>query len=65
MANRILVVEDDKAISDFIAGNLQYTGYDYAVFPDGARLQPTWNRDPCPMTWRCWTSCCRGWTALN
>ncbi len=35
MANRILVVEDDKAISDFIASNLQYTGYEYAVFPDG------------------------------
>ena len=34
-ANRILVVEDDKAISDFIAINLQYTGYEYVVFSDG------------------------------
>jgi two-component system alkaline phosphatase synthesis response regulator PhoP len=34
-ANRILVVEDDKAISDFIAINLQYTGYEYTVLSDG------------------------------
>ncbi len=34
-ANRILVAEDDKAIADFIAANLQYTGYEYAVFADG------------------------------
>jgi two-component system alkaline phosphatase synthesis response regulator PhoP len=35
MANRILIVEDDKAISDLIVNNLQYTGYDYAVFNSG------------------------------
>ena len=35
-ANRLLVVEDDKAISDFIASNLQYTGYEYKVMEDGA-----------------------------
>ena len=34
-ANRILVVEDDKAISDFIAINLQYTGYEYKVIANG------------------------------
>lgn len=34
--NRILVVEDDKAISDFIAINLQYTGYAYTVISDGS-----------------------------
>jgi DNA-binding response OmpR family regulator len=33
--NRILVVEDDKAISDAIAVNLQYSGYDYTVFDHG------------------------------
>lgn len=33
-ANRVLVVEDNKAISDFIAINLQYTGYDYMVFAE-------------------------------
>lgn len=35
MANRILVVEDDPSISDFIVNNLQYTGYEHAVFADG------------------------------
>jgi DNA-binding response OmpR family regulator len=34
-SNRILVVEDDKAISDFITINLQYTGYEYTVLSDG------------------------------
>jgi len=35
-SNRILVVEDDKAISDFIEINLQYTGYEYKVLSDGS-----------------------------
>ncbi|HOQ01981.1 MAG TPA: response regulator transcription factor [Acetivibrio clariflavus] len=33
--NRILIVEDEKAISDGIAVNLQYSGYEYKVFADG------------------------------
>jgi len=33
--NRVLVVEDDKAISDGIAVNLQYSGYEYKVYDDG------------------------------
>ena len=36
MTNRILVAEDDPSISAFIANNLQYTGYEYAVFSDGS-----------------------------
>ena len=39
MAARILVVEDDKAISDFIAINLQYTGYDYLVLSSGSETK--------------------------
>ena len=35
MPNRILIVEDDKGISDGIAVNLQYAGYEYVVFGDG------------------------------
>ena len=35
MSAKILVVEDDKAISDFIAINLQYTGYEYTVLSNG------------------------------
>lgn len=34
-ANRILVVEDDKSISDGIAINLQYSGYEYCVLDNG------------------------------
>lgn len=37
-ANRILVVEDDKAIADGISVNLQYTGYEYKVFGDGCEV---------------------------
>ncbi|NLB41742.1 MAG: response regulator transcription factor, partial [Clostridiales bacterium] len=36
--NKILVVEDDKAISDGIAVNLQYSGYDYRVFANGQEV---------------------------
>lgn len=35
MSNRILVVEDEPAIADGIAINLQYAGYDCTVFGDG------------------------------
>jgi DNA-binding response OmpR family regulator len=35
MSAKILVVEDDNAISDFIAINLQYTGYEYTVLSNG------------------------------
>lgn len=33
--NRILVVEDDKAIADGITVNLNYSGYQYSVFDNG------------------------------
>lgn len=33
--NRILVVEDDKAIADGITVNLNYSGYQYNVFDNG------------------------------
>jgi DNA-binding response OmpR family regulator len=45
MANRILIVEDDKAISDLIVNNLQYTGYDYAVFNSGDDASLALERD--------------------
>ena len=35
MANRILIVEDDEAIADGIAINLQCSGYEQTVFHDG------------------------------
>jgi two-component system alkaline phosphatase synthesis response regulator PhoP len=45
MANRILVVEDDLSISDFIANNLQYTGYDYTVFSNGIEAAQSLQKD--------------------
>jgi DNA-binding response OmpR family regulator len=33
--NRILIVEDDKGISDTVALNLRYVGYDVVTFGDG------------------------------
>jgi len=33
--NRILIVEDDQAIADALALNMQFVGYDYTVFADG------------------------------
>ena len=35
MGNRILVIEDEPAIADGIAVNLQYSGYECNVFGDG------------------------------
>ena len=36
-ANRILIVEDDRAIADSVALNLKYVGYEYIVFDDGQK----------------------------
>lgn len=43
--NRILIVEDDNAISDGIAVNLQYSGYDYRVFYDGQEAADSLKED--------------------
>jgi DNA-binding response OmpR family regulator len=43
--NRILVVEDDKAITDFITNNLSYTGYRYAAFADGSEVAESLAQD--------------------
>lgn len=45
MPNRILIVEDEKAIADGIAVNLQYAGYDYLVFDDGQQTADYLNQD--------------------
>ncbi len=34
-SNRLIIVEDDKGISDTIALNLRYVGYEYKVFENG------------------------------
>ena len=38
MKNRILIVEDDHAISDAVALNMQFVGYEYAVFDNGKKV---------------------------
>lgn len=37
MKSRILIVEDDFDISDIIAMNLQYSGYEYVAIDDGTQ----------------------------
>lgn len=45
VANRILIVEDDRSIADIVALNLRYVGYDCVVFEDGAVAATSLNRD--------------------
>jgi ABC-type Na+ transport system ATPase subunit NatA len=45
--NRILVVEDDPAISDGIAVNLLYSGYDHVLFRDGNEAAQAIMKNPC------------------
>jgi DNA-binding response OmpR family regulator len=45
MSVRILVVEDDEAISDFIAINLQYTEYNYIVLSNGSEVEKFLEQD--------------------
>ena len=37
MSNRILIVEDDEGIASALALNMQFVGYDYALFDDGRK----------------------------
>jgi DNA-binding response OmpR family regulator len=43
--NRILIVEDDQAIADGIAVNLQYSDYEYVVFGDGQEAADSLAKD--------------------
>ncbi len=45
MSAKILLVEDDKAIADFIVINLQYTGYEYAVLSNGNEAEELLEHD--------------------
>lgn len=44
-ANRILIVEDDHGISDTVALNLRYVGYECTVFDDGAEAATALEND--------------------
>lgn len=45
MKNRILIVEDDFDISDIIAMNLQYSGYEYVAIDDGTKAANYLSKD--------------------
>ena len=44
-ANRILIVEDDKGISDTVALNLRYVGYEYMSFDNGSEAAAYLEKD--------------------
>lgn len=46
MANRILVVEDDAAISELICMNLEVAGYETVPVLDGNEVEPVLLREP-------------------
>ena len=50
MKNRILIVEDDHAISDAVALNMQFIGYGYAVFDDGKKATAPFSCSAIPAT---------------
>lgn len=45
MGNRILIVEDDADISDVVAMNLQYSGYDFVAIDDGEKAAALLEQD--------------------
>ncbi len=45
MGNRILIVEDDADISDVVAMNLQYSGYDFIAIDDGEKAAALLEQD--------------------
>ena len=44
-SNRILIVEDDHGISDTVALNLRYVGYDCTVFDNGSEAAASLEKD--------------------
>ncbi|MEN6419854.1 MAG: response regulator transcription factor [Clostridiaceae bacterium] len=45
MGDRILIVEDDADISDVVAMNLQYSGYDFVAIDDGEKAAALLEQD--------------------
>ena len=61
MKGRILVVDDDTALSEMLGIVLRGEGFEPFCAPTGTgRWRPSRSSTP---TWCCWTSCCRAGTA--
>lgn len=56
MKNKILVVEDDLAISELICMNLEAAGYDTLAVFDGEAIERLLQKKK-PPTLRWWISC--------
>ena len=64
MKNKILVIEDDRAISELLCMNLEAAGYETVAAYDGEEAQRLLlcRRT---RTWQWWISCCREKTGLH
>ena len=64
MKNKILVIEDDRAISELLCMNLEAAGYETVAAYDGEEAQSLllWQEDA-DLQW--WISCCREKTGLH
>ena len=58
MKNKILVIEDDRAISELLCMNLEAAGYETVAAYDGEEAQRM-------QIWQWWISCCREKTGLH
>ena len=57
MARNILVVEDDRNISDLIRMYLEKEGFDVRIAYDGGKAVEEFDREA--PAWCCWISCSR------
>lgn len=63
MKNKILVIEDDRAISELLCMNLEAAGYE-TVLMMGKKLSGC-SYGMRMQIWQWWISCCRGKTGLH
>ena len=64
MKNKILVIEDDRAISELLCMNLEAAGYETVAAYDGEEARGcSYGRRT--QTWQWWISCCREKTGLH
>ena len=64
MNNKILVIEDDRAISELLCMNLEAAGYETVAAYDGEEAQRR-SYGMRMQIWQWWISCCREKTDLE